>query len=104
MSLSKSVFLRTQIPALSFREKRGTCFRRKRPDSFSSCVSTHFRAVHHAAQKNVAHLAREPLRVSIDPRIVPSIDPVHHAKQAENRDPRGNLQSPLTFQFIQQSH
>ncbi len=47
------------------------------------------------AQKDVAHLARELFGIGIDPRIMPGVNPVHHAEQTEHGDARGELQSPV---------
>jgi len=58
------------------------------------CLSAALSARHHAAQKDVAHFTRELIRVGINPRVVPGIDPIHHAEQAEYRDAGGELHSP----------
>src|SRR5580700_1265182 len=58
---------------------------------------------HHPAQKNIAHLACKLSGVSIDPRVMPRIDPIHHAEKAEHSDARRELQSPIPLEFIQQA-
>src|SRR5580693_6755379 len=72
--------------------------------SASARVFARLRTCHYAAQKDVTHLSRQLSGVSINSRVMPGVDPVHHAKQAQHRDAGGELQSADAFQFVQQSH
>ena len=40
--------------------------------------------------------------VRIDARIVPGVNPVHHPKQAEHRDPAGEIESAIALVFFEQ--
>src|ERR1035438_7320611 len=89
---------------LSFRAKRGILVSPGTQKTISAHVSAPPTARHHPAQKNVAHLPRDLLLVGINPRVVPRVDPIHHAEQAEYRYPRGELQPPLALQLVKQTY
>src|ERR1039458_6240718 len=90
---------------LSFRAKRGISVSPE-PNTTPTLAPIFARpaAVYHAAQEEVAHFSRDMLGIGIDARVMPGINPIHHAKQAQHRDARGELQSPVAFQFIQKAH
>src|SRR5579859_4564454 len=53
-------------------------------DKFALTLLSRLAAAHNSVENNVAHLSRECLRVAIDPRVVPRINPVDHAEQAHD--------------------
>src|SRR5581483_11450138 len=71
-------------------------------NSWSLLLLTKLSAAHDPSQKDVSHLVRHGLGIGIDPGIVPGVNPIHHAEQAEYRDPRGELAPLFALQFIQQ--
>src|SRR5579859_3637950 len=59
---------------------------------------------HHTAQEQVSHLACDGLGIGIHARVVPGVNPIHHAKQAQHSKARGKLQPALALQVVEQSH
>src|SRR5258707_2211013 len=55
-----------------------------------------------ALEKNGSHLTRQFRGIAIDPRVIPGVDPVNHAKQAEHGCPAGKLQSTRQLIAVQQ--
>src|SRR5579863_7744154 len=54
-------------------------------------------------QEDVAHFAGNVFCVGVDARVVPSVNPIHHAKQAEHSDAAGKLQTAFPFQVFEQT-
>jgi hypothetical protein len=51
-------------------------------------------------KKNVTHLTCNFFGVGIDSRVMPGVNPIHHAKQAQHRNACGELQRPFPLQFV----
>src|SRR5262252_4276599 len=59
---------------------------------------------HHTTQENVSHFVCDRCRVGIDARIVPGIDPIHHAEQAQHCETSRELPPTLALQIVEQPH
>src|SRR6266849_2750487 len=51
----------------------------------NSNFSARLDAAHNSVENNVAHPLREHIGIAVNPRVIPSVDPVDHAEQAHHR-------------------
>src|ERR1700722_1519892 len=68
-----------------------------------SSLFSPFAARKHTAQEDVAHFPGNIFGVGIHARVMPSVNPIHHAKQAEDGDATGKLQFAFTLKVVKQS-
>src|SRR5215831_14803332 len=54
-------------------------------------------------QKKVAHLLCQRFSICIGLRVVPGINPIHHPKEAQHRDPGIKFYAQLELELIQQT-
>src|SRR6266571_4425229 len=53
-------------------------------------------------EKNVAHLAGQLARISVGARVVPGVNPVHHAEKCEHRNAAGKFYSLTLLEVVEQ--
>src|ERR1700685_2778015 len=66
-------------------------------------LSPPFAAWQNTAEEDVAHFPGNTFGVGVHARVMPSVNPIHHAKQAEYGDAAGKLQFVPALKVIEQS-